>query len=219
MTETYIITGGAGFIGSHLAERLLKDGQRVRIIDNFSTGKRANLAAPAAAISKSTRSASPTAPRSRRSSRARITSSTKRRWRRCRAASTTRWRPTKPTSPARSTCCSPRAMRGQARGLRRVVVGLWRSRSRSCRSKPCRRTRSRLTASPSWRANTTVRRSRQVYGLETVALRYFNVFGPRQDETSQYAAVIPQVHRGDAGRQTADDLRRRHAVARLHLHR
>jgi UDP-N-acetylglucosamine/UDP-N-acetyl-alpha-D-glucosaminouronate 4-epimerase len=31
-----------------------------------------------------------------------------------------------------------------------------------------------------------------VYGLETVALRYFNVFGPRQDETSQYAAVIPK---------------------------
>jgi UDP-glucose 4-epimerase len=32
----------------------------------------------------------------------------------------------------------------------------------------------------------------KVYGLETVALRYFNVFGPRQDETSQYAAVIPR---------------------------
>jgi UDP-glucose 4-epimerase len=32
----------------------------------------------------------------------------------------------------------------------------------------------------------------QVYGLETVALRYFNVFGPRQDETSHYAAVIPK---------------------------
>ncbi len=32
----------------------------------------------------------------------------------------------------------------------------------------------------------------QVYGLETVALRYFNVFGPRQDETSAYAAVIPR---------------------------
>ena len=33
-----------------------------------------------------------------------------------------------------------------------------------------------------------------VYGLETVALRYFNVFGPRQDPLSQYAAVIPQLH-------------------------
>src|SRR5262245_41919654 len=44
MSETYIITGGAGFIGSHLAERLLREGQRVRVIDNFSRGKRANVA-------------------------------------------------------------------------------------------------------------------------------------------------------------------------------
>ena len=34
----------------------------------------------------------------------------------------------------------------------------------------------------------------EVYGLETVALRYFNVFGPRQDPTSQYAAVVPELH-------------------------
>ncbi|HLU08146.1 MAG TPA: NAD-dependent epimerase/dehydratase family protein, partial [Oceanobacillus sp.] len=44
MAETYIVTGGAGFIGSHIAERLLKDGHRVRIIDNFCTGKRENIA-------------------------------------------------------------------------------------------------------------------------------------------------------------------------------
>lgn len=44
MPETYIVTGGAGFIGSHIAEQLLRDGQRVRIIDNFATGKHINLA-------------------------------------------------------------------------------------------------------------------------------------------------------------------------------
>ncbi|CAG1770677.1 partial UDP-N-acetylglucosamine 4-epimerase, partial [uncultured bacterium] len=44
MPETYIVTGGAGFIGSHIADRLLREGHRVRIIDNFSTGKRENLA-------------------------------------------------------------------------------------------------------------------------------------------------------------------------------
>ena len=37
------MTGGAGFIGSHVAERLLRDGVRVRILDNFSTGRRENL--------------------------------------------------------------------------------------------------------------------------------------------------------------------------------
>ncbi|MDN5363723.1 MAG: UDP-glucose 4-epimerase [Eubacteriales bacterium] len=41
--ETYVITGGAGFIGSHIAERLVKEGHRVRIIDNFSRGKAENL--------------------------------------------------------------------------------------------------------------------------------------------------------------------------------
>ncbi|MDK2836721.1 MAG: UDP-N-acetylglucosamine/UDP-N-acetylgalactosamine 4-epimerase [Thermosediminibacterales bacterium] len=41
--ETYVITGGAGFIGSHIAERLVKEGHRVRIIDNFSRGKAENI--------------------------------------------------------------------------------------------------------------------------------------------------------------------------------
>ena len=58
-----------------------------------------------------------------------------------------------------------------------------------------------------------------VYGLETVALRYFNVFGPRQDPLSQYAAVIPKFITALLDGRAADDLRRRRAVARLHLHR
>ncbi len=39
----YLVTGGAGFIGSHITERLLADGHRVRILDNFSTGKHENI--------------------------------------------------------------------------------------------------------------------------------------------------------------------------------
>ena len=57
------------------------------------------------------------------------------------------------------------------------------------------------------------------YGLETVALRYFNVFGPRQDPKSQYAAVIPNFVTAALQGRAGDHLRRRRAVARLLLHR
>ena len=44
MSELYLVTGGAGFIGSHLVEALASAGQRVRVLDNFSTGRYENLA-------------------------------------------------------------------------------------------------------------------------------------------------------------------------------
>ena len=43
LSKKVLVTGGAGFIGSHLVDRLIKEGYRVVVIDNLSTGKRANL--------------------------------------------------------------------------------------------------------------------------------------------------------------------------------
>ncbi len=42
----YLVTGGAGFIGSHITRTLLEKGNQVRILDNFSSGKRENLKGP-----------------------------------------------------------------------------------------------------------------------------------------------------------------------------
>jgi UDP-N-acetylglucosamine/UDP-N-acetylgalactosamine 4-epimerase len=43
MKKRFLVTGGAGFIGSHIVERLVQDGQLVRVLDNFSSGRRENL--------------------------------------------------------------------------------------------------------------------------------------------------------------------------------
>ena len=42
--STYLVTGGAGFIGSHLTEELVRRGEHVRVVDSLITGKRQNLA-------------------------------------------------------------------------------------------------------------------------------------------------------------------------------
>ena len=44
MPSSYLVTGAAGFIGSHIAETLAAQGERVKVLDNFATGKRENLA-------------------------------------------------------------------------------------------------------------------------------------------------------------------------------
>ena len=96
----YLVTGGAGFIGSHLAEELVRRGERVRVVDSLITGKRENLAhLPAGRVHRGR----PGRPRRRaaRGRRASTTCCTRRRSRRCRARSRIRSRRTAPTSTRR----------------------------------------------------------------------------------------------------------------------
>ena len=58
----------------------------------------------------------------------------------------------------------------------------------------------------------------RVYGLENASLRYFNVFGPRQDPTSQYSGVLSRFMLAVIEGEAAGDIRGRRAVARFHVH-
>jgi len=189
MTETYIVTGGAGFIGSHLVERLLMDGCQVRVVDNLSTGKAENLAhlsgyelynvsitdkdalMPifAGADYVLHQAALPSVPRS----------------------------VANPLETHENCVTGTLNVLLAARdaGVKRVVyaasssaygdvVGDFKDESMPPRPMSPYGV-AKLAGEYYCQAFT------EVYGLETVALRYFNVFGPRQDPASKYAAVIP----------------------------
>lgn len=190
--NTYVVTGGAGFIGSNLAERLLRDGHRVRIVDNFLSGKRENLAHLADygdrleihAISVTDLAA----------------------LRPVFAGADTVFHeaalPSVPRSIADPLETHEHCVTGTLNvlvaakdvGVRRVVYA---ASSATYGSTDDITHEGMLPApiSPYGVAKLAgeyyCRVFTQVYGLETVCLRYFNVFGPRQDPTSQYAAVIP----------------------------
>ena len=195
MSETYIVTGGAGFIGSHLAERLLKDGHRVRIIDNFSTGKRANVALLAKSFPDalevhevSITDANAIAP---------IFKGADYVFHQAALASV-------PRSVADPVATNEANVNGTLNvlvaardaGVKRVVYAASSSAYGEVTEAYQVETMPPHPLSPYGVSKLAgeyyCQAFTQVYGLETVALRYFNVFGPRQDETSQYAAVIPR---------------------------
>ena len=191
MPETYIVTGGAGFIGSHIAERLLSEGHCVRIIDNFSTGKRENLAhlrgdlhvyeisiTDRAALQPVFEGADyvfhqaalPSVPRSVDDP---LT-----------------------THEYNATGTLNVLLSARDAGVKRVVYAASSSAYGDIEGEFKDETMPPRPLSPYAVAKLTgeyyCQSFTEVYGLETVALRYFNVFGPRQDETSHYAAVIPK---------------------------
>jgi UDP-glucose 4-epimerase len=191
MQERYLVTGGAGFIGSNIVKELLNRGHFVRVIDNFSTGKKENLEEfgdKIEVINGDIRylntllevmegidyvfheAALPSVPRS---------------------VST----PLE-TNDVNINGTLNVLFAAKEKGIKRVVFAGSSSAYGESKVLPKVETMTPSPLSP-YAVNKLTGEYycqvfNRVYGLETVVLRYFNVFGPKQDPTSYYSAVIPK---------------------------
>jgi len=186
----YLVTGGAGFIGSHLVDALLERGDAVRVLDNFATGKRENLAHCA--------------------SRIELMEGDIRELETCRAAcagidfvlhqAALGSVPRSIADPLTShevnvTGTLKMLLAARDAQVKRFVYAASSSTYGDHPDLPKVEERIGNPLSPyavtKYADELYARVFGRCYGLETVGLRYFNVFGPRQDPFSQYAAVIP----------------------------
>ena len=191
MSDLFLVTGGAGFIGSHLVQRLLQKGERVRVVDNLCTGSIERLGYVRSAIDFVEadladaqvcdrvvdgvayvlhQAALPSVQRSIRdplaSNRANVTA----------------------TLNLLESC--------RTRGVGRMVYAASSSVYGDTAVLPKHEDMTPNPLSPyalqKFVGERYARMYHELFGLETVSLRYFNVFGPSQDRQSEYSAVIPK---------------------------
>jgi nucleoside-diphosphate-sugar epimerase len=185
-----LVTGGGGFIGSHLVHRLLEAGHEVRVLDNFATGRRENLLQLGTSFELVEGDIQ---------SYERVHNATAR----CDVVLHQAAMPSVPRSiqdPLTSNAANVIGtlnvlLAARDNGVGRVVFASSSSVYGATEHLPKHEALTPLPVSPYAVAKLAgegyCRSFHAVYGIETVALRYFNVFGPRQDPLSQYAAVIP----------------------------
>jgi UDP-glucose 4-epimerase len=188
---TYLVTGGAGFIGSHIVGALVARGDRVRVLDNLRTGHRANVERFGKAVEFSEGDlVNPSDVR-------RAVEGVEVVFHQAALASVPR-SVDAPLDTNASCVTGTVTLLDVARrcGVRRVVYA---GSSSSYGDQPTPAKHEQLLPTPispyaaaKSAGELYCQAFTATYGLETVTLRYFNVFGPRQDPQSQYAAVIPK---------------------------
>jgi UDP-glucose 4-epimerase len=190
----YLITGGAGFIGANLAHALVGRGESVRILDDFSTGRAENLRGVEDRIEILRGDIRDPAVVARAVQGIEVVLH--------QAALNSNPRSIKEPGPTNAVNVAGTLLlleAARAAGVRRVVYA---SSSSVYGDTPGLPKTEEMPLSPKapygvskLAAESYCRVFNQVYGLETVSLRYFNVFGPRQHPDSEYAAVIPRFLR------------------------
>ncbi len=186
----YVVTGGAGFIGSHIAARLVRDGHRVRVVDDLATGHAENLAEVRADVELLEGSVCDGALLRRAFEGAEAV------FHQAALASVPR-SVADPIATDRANVEGTLQVLEAARqcGVPRVVSASSSSVYGDTPTLPKREDMPPTPMSPYAASKLAAEHYCRVYaelfGLQTVSLRYFNVFGPRQDPAGQYAAVIP----------------------------
>jgi nucleoside-diphosphate-sugar epimerase len=187
----YLVTGGAGFIGSHICERLLADGGSVRVLDNFSSGKDENLSGLRGEIDLIRGDVRDIETVRKAMSGVQVV------FHEAALGSVPR-SVEDPLTTHQSNITGTLNVLLAARdsGVRRLVYASSSSVYGETPELPKREGMTPQPLSPYALSKLAGEQYcvvfHRIYGLEAAALRYFNVFGPRQDPESQYAAVVPR---------------------------
>lgn len=186
-----VVTGGAGFIGSHLVDALVARGDDVTVIDNFATGRTQNLDGSASRVRIERVDIRDLPALTRAVEGAEVV------WHLAALPSVAASvREPRLSHDVNLTGTLNVLEASRAAGARRVVFASSSAIYGDTPNLPCQEDERPRPLSPYAAAKHAGEMYAHVYsavyGLETVALRFFNVFGPRQDPSSEYAAVVPK---------------------------